>query len=89
MKTCVEAFTLNLLKRTAAGKLPVWLSQNFLVQGFWHSLLKERNQATYRFYKFIYEQVKQHRIALDVENPRDYLGFSVAAKRSYLISIKI
>ena len=74
MKTCVEAFTLNLLKRTAAGKLPLWLSQNFLVQGFWQRLLKERNAATYRFYKFIYKQVKKHRIALDVDNPGDFLG---------------
>ena len=74
MTTMFKYFSASLLKRAIAGKIPSWITRNFLYQRIWHSFLKERNEVVLKFHEFLHKQIVSHRVDLDKNNPRDYLG---------------
>ena len=63
-----------LLKKSWAGKLPLWISQSWLYQKLWKSTVDKHLAATAEIYRFVFENIVEHRATLDPSNPRDYLG---------------
>ena len=63
-----------LVKKSIAGKLPLWISQNWLYQKIWKKTMDEHYEATQNIYRFVFENVVKHRVTLDSSSPRDYLG---------------
>ena len=74
MKIVFETIVPVLLKKTAAGKLPLFISQNPLYQMIWKSTLDKYYGAHKKFNQFCFENVVKHRETLDKSNPRDFLG---------------
>ncbi|CAG5113609.1 Oidioi.mRNA.OKI2018_I69.chr2.g7699.t1.cds [Oikopleura dioica] len=77
--TIFKFFSVSILKRTIAGKVPSWVTRNFVYQRIWHSFLKERNEVVLKFHEFLHKQIVNHRIDLDKNNPRDYLDMLLIA----------
>ena len=72
-----------LVKKSIAGKLPLFISQNWLYQKMWKTALDQHYEATQKIYRFVFENVVKHRATLDPSNPRDYLGTLLFVKYSY------
>jgi len=82
--TIFEYFILSSLKRTIAGKIPLFISQNSLYQKLWYKFakLKKRDDAVGNFHRFLHKQVVEHRVSLDMQNPRDFLDMLLIAAES-------